>query len=63
MERIYDIPLSENAAMIRRFVTVSADGNVYFLRTRNGEVDVIGVGARRWSVLRSAAALTVADFV
>jgi len=46
MERIYDIPLSENAAMIRRFVTVSADGNVYFLRTRNGEVDVIGVGAR-----------------
>jgi hypothetical protein len=46
MERIYDIPLSENTAMIRRFVTVSGDGNVYFLRTRNGEVDVIGVGAR-----------------
>jgi hypothetical protein len=46
MERIYDIPLSENTAMIRRFVTVSGDGNVYFLRTRNGDVDVIGVGAR-----------------
>jgi hypothetical protein len=46
MERIYDIPLSENTAMIRRFVTVSADGDVYFLRSRNGEVDVIGVGAR-----------------
>ena len=46
MERIYDIPLSENMAMIRRFVTVSADGNVYFLRTRDGQVDVIGVGAR-----------------
>lgn len=46
MERIYDIPLSENIGLTRRFVTVSADGDVYFLRTRNGEVDVIGVGAR-----------------
>jgi hypothetical protein len=46
MERIYDIPLSENIGLTRRFLTVSGDGDVYFLRTRNGEVDVIGVGAR-----------------
>jgi hypothetical protein len=46
MERVYDIPLSENIGLTRRFVTVSADGDVYFLRTRSGEVDVIGVGAR-----------------
>jgi hypothetical protein len=33
-------------ALSRRFVTVSADGDVYFLRTRKGVVDVIGVGFR-----------------
>ncbi len=46
LEKIYDIPLSENVALTRRFVTISAEGDVYFLRMRNGEVDVIGVGAR-----------------
>jgi cell wall-associated NlpC family hydrolase len=46
LEKIYDIPLSESVALTRRFVTVSADGDVYFLRTQNGEVDVLGVGAR-----------------
>lgn len=46
LERIYDIPLSDNVALTRRFVTVSSDGEVYFLRMLNGEVDVIGVGAR-----------------
>ncbi|HVY57270.1 MAG TPA: hypothetical protein VHA77_05410, partial [Xanthobacteraceae bacterium] len=46
LEKIYDIPLSDNVALTRRFVTVSSDGDVYFLRMRNGEVDIIGVGAR-----------------
>ena len=46
LEKIYDIPLSESVALTRRFVTVSANGDVYFLRMRNDEVDVLGVGAR-----------------
>ena len=46
LEKIYDIPLSESVALTRRFVTVSADGDVYFLRIRNEEVDVLGVGGR-----------------
>ncbi len=43
-EGIYALPLTPNVALSRRFVTVSADGDVYFLRTRKGVVDVIGVG-------------------
>ena len=31
----------------RRFIAISPDGDVYFLRTRKAEVDVIGVGARK----------------
>ncbi len=45
-EGIYELPLTPNVALSRRFVTVSADGDVYFLRTRKGVVDVIGVGFR-----------------
>ncbi len=46
IESIYDIPLSESVALSRRFVAISPDGDVYFLRTRNNEVDVVGVGSR-----------------
>lgn len=46
LEKIYDIPLSESVALSRRFVTVSPDGDIYFLRTRKNEVDVLGVGFR-----------------
>jgi hypothetical protein len=46
LERLYDLPLSESVALSRRFVTVSPEGDIYFLRTRKGEVDVLGVGAR-----------------
>jgi hypothetical protein len=46
LESIYDIPLSESVALSRRFVAISPDGDVYFLRTRNNEVDIVGVGSR-----------------
>lgn len=46
LEAIYDIPLSESVALSRRFVAVSPDGDVYFLRTRDRDVDVVGVGYR-----------------
>jgi hypothetical protein len=45
LEGIYDLPLS-NVPLSRRFVTVSGDGDVYFLRTKSGGVDVLGVGFR-----------------
>jgi len=44
LETIYDLPMSQTVA--RRFVAVTADGDVYFLRTRQNEVDVLGVGSR-----------------
>jgi hypothetical protein len=46
LERIYDIPLYESMGLSRRFIAVSPDGDVYFLRTRKTGVDVIGVGSR-----------------
>ncbi len=46
LERIYDIPLYETMGLSRRFIAVSPDGDVYFLRTRKTGVDVIGVGSR-----------------
>ena len=46
LEGIYELPLTPSVALSRRFVTVSPDGDVYFLRTRKGVVDVIGVGFR-----------------
>ena len=45
-EGIYELPLAPDVALARRFVTVSPDGDVYFLRTRKGVVDVLGVGFR-----------------
>jgi hypothetical protein len=45
-ESIYDIPLQESVALSRRFIAISPDGDVYFLRSRKAGVDVIGVGSR-----------------
>lgn len=46
LEGIYELPLSQSIALSRRFVTVSENGDVYFLRTRQASVDVLGVGFR-----------------
>jgi hypothetical protein len=45
LEGVYELPL-ENTPLTRRFVTISGDGDVYFLRTRTDAVDVVGVGFR-----------------
>ena len=46
LEGIYELPLSQNITLSRRFVTIDPNGEVYFLRTRRGAVDVVGVGFR-----------------
>lgn len=46
LEGIYELPLS-NVPLSRRFVTVSGDGDVYFLRTNAKAADVLGVGFQR----------------
>ena len=43
LEGIYELPL-ENTPLTRRFVTVSGDGDVYFLRTKPDGIEVVGVG-------------------
>jgi hypothetical protein len=45
LQGLYDLPL-ENTPITRRFVTISGDGDVYFLRTQTTGVDVVGVGFR-----------------
>jgi hypothetical protein len=45
LEGIYELPL-ENTSLTRRFVTVSGDGDVYFLRTKPNGIEVVGVGFR-----------------
>ncbi|MGY3487211.1 hypothetical protein ACVW1C_005094 [Bradyrhizobium sp. USDA 4011] len=45
LEGIYELPL-ENTPLTRRFVTISGDGDVYFLRTKPEGVEVVGVGFR-----------------
>lgn len=45
LEGIYELPLA-NTPLTRRFVTISGDGDVYFLRTVRTGVDVVGVGFR-----------------
>jgi hypothetical protein len=59
LQAVYDLPLSQSVALSRRFVTISPDGDVYFLRTRKNEVDIVGVGARaagRSSIIEGIAA-------
>jgi hypothetical protein len=46
-ENVYDIPFGDSVALSRRFIAISPEGEVYFLRTRNTEVDLIGVGSRQ----------------
>jgi hypothetical protein len=45
LDGVYELPL-ENTPITRRFVTVSGDGDVYFLKTERTGVDVVGVGFR-----------------
>ena len=45
LEGVYELPL-ENTPITRRFVTISGDGDVYFLRTQRTGVEVVGVGFR-----------------
>ena len=46
LEGIYELPLNNQTPLSRRFVTVSGDGDVYYLRTQRSAVDVIAVGFR-----------------
>lgn len=46
LEGVYELPLTETVGLSRRFVTVSPDGDVYFMRTRKKQVDVLGVSFR-----------------
>jgi hypothetical protein len=43
LEGVYELPLT-NLPLTRRYVTVSGDGDVYFLRTKSDGVEVVGVG-------------------
>lgn len=52
-EGVYDLPLA-NTPLTRRFVTISGDGDVYFLRTKPDKVEVVGVGFRALRDLASA---------
>jgi hypothetical protein len=45
LEGVYELPM-ENTPLTRRSVTISGDGDVYFLRTKADGVDVVGVGFR-----------------
>ena len=45
LEGVYEVPLS-STTVSRRSVTVSADGDVYFLKTLKTAVDIIGLGFR-----------------
>ena len=45
LEGVYELPL-EDTPITRRFVTISGDGDVYFLRTQRTGVEVVGVGFR-----------------
>jgi hypothetical protein len=63
-ESVYDIPLQDSVALSRRFIAVSPDGDVYFLRSRKSEVDVIGVGSRNVranALIENPSLLRVAD--
>ncbi len=46
LEGVYfELPFDKQVALSRRFVTVSAEGDVYFLRTRKGAVDTVSASA------------------
>ena len=45
LEGVYELPLT-NVPLSRRFVAVSVAGDVYFLRTQSGGVEILGLGFR-----------------
>jgi hypothetical protein len=45
LEGMYELPLG-NVPLSRRFVAVTGSGDVHFLRTQRGQVDVLGIGFR-----------------
>ncbi len=46
LDGLYELPLA-NTPLTRRFVAISGDGDVYFLRTKADSVAVVGVGFRQ----------------
>ncbi len=46
LEGVYELPLDQTVGVSRRAVTVSPDGDVYFLKTYRKGADVIGLGFR-----------------
>ena len=46
IEGIYELPLSQTISVSRRFVTVTPDGDVYFLRSQRNSADIVGLGFR-----------------
>lgn len=46
LEGVYDLPLAQAPGLSRRFVTVSPDGDVYFLRNSKESSQILGVGFR-----------------
>lgn len=46
LEGVYELPLDQTVGVSRRAVTVSPDGDVYFLKTYKKGADVIGLGFR-----------------
>jgi hypothetical protein len=45
LEGVYELPLM-NTPLTRRYVTISAEGDVYFLKTLQSAVEIVGVGFR-----------------
>ena len=45
LEGVYELPLM-NTPLTRRYVTISAEGDVYFLKTQKSSVEIVGVGFR-----------------
>lgn len=46
LDGVFELPLAGTAMVSRRFVAISPEGDVYFLRSRKGAVDVLGIGVR-----------------
>ena len=44
LEGVFQLPFNSEVALSRRSAAVSSEGDVYFLRTRKGSVDLLGVG-------------------
>jgi hypothetical protein len=46
LEGVYELPLAETSIVSRRVITVSPNGEVYFLKSRKNVVEVLGLGFR-----------------